>query len=282
MVSDRGQENADRVIDTGTDTVRIEVLGRVGVITFTRPDRRNALHPAMYTPMIEAVEAFADAPDIGCVVVTGEGSAFCAGGDVSGGERRPRSDGPRPSAEDRASKLTAQSRISVVLRDAPVVTIAAINGPAVGAGLSIALACDLRIAAASASLVTGWARLGFSGDLGGPWLLADLLGHGAALDLIASNARLDAADAASRGLVHRVVPDDEFDRAWREWAHIFATGPQPATALTKQNVANARRLSLADAVAVEAANMIECAGSADHREGVQAWMEKRQPDFGEG
>ena len=271
---------ADRVIDAGTDTVRIEVVDRVGVIAFTRPDRRNALHPAMYDPMIAAVEEFADAPDVGCVVVTGEGSAFCAGGDVSGGAR-PRGDGPRPSAEDGAAKLTAQSRISVVLRDAPIVTIAAINGAAVGAGLSIALACDLRIATASASLVTGWARLGFSGDLGGPWLLADLLGHGPALDLIASNPRLTATEAASSGLVHRVVPDDEFDRAWREWAQTFAAGPHPAVGLMKQNVANARRLDLADAVAVEAANMIECARSADHREGVRAWMEKREPKFGE-
>jgi 2-(1,2-epoxy-1,2-dihydrophenyl)acetyl-CoA isomerase len=187
---------ADRVIDTGTDTVSIEVIDRVGIITFTRPDRRNALHPAMYAPMIEAVGAFADAPDVGCVVVTGEGSAFCAGGDVGGGSR-PRGDRPAPSAADRTARLTAQSQISVVLHDAPIVTIAAVNGAAVGAGLAIALACDLRIAATSASLATGWARLGFSGDLGGPWLLADILGRGAALDLIASNARLDSAEAAS-------------------------------------------------------------------------------------
>jgi 2-(1,2-epoxy-1,2-dihydrophenyl)acetyl-CoA isomerase len=271
---------ADRVIDTGTDTVRIEVVDRVGIITFTRPERRNALHPAMYPPMIEAIEAFVDAPDVGCVVVTGEGSAFCAGGDL-GGERRPRGDRPRPSAADRAAKLTAQSQISVVLHDAPIVTIAAVNGAAVGAGLAIALACDLRIATASASLATGWARLGFSGDLGGPWLLADILGPGAALDLIASNARLDSAEAASLGLIHRVVPDDEFGRAWRSWAHTFAYGPQPAISLIKQNVSNARHMDLAEAVAVEAANMVECAASADHREGVKAWLEKRDPRFGE-
>jgi len=279
MTDETTSSGRTRVIDTGTDTVRVEVVDRVGVITLTRPGRRNALHPAMYTPMIEAVETFADDPDVGCVVVTGEGSAFCAGGDVAGGGGSRR-EGPRPSAAEQAAALTARSRISVVLRDAPIVSIAALNGAAVGAGLSIALACDLRIAAASASLVTGWARLGFSGDFGGPWLLADLLGRGRALDLIAGNARLDAAEAASIGLVHRVVPDDEFEPAWRSWARTFAHGPQPAIALVKQNVANAGRLGLAEAVAVEAANMIECAASADHREGVRAWMEKRSPRFG--
>jgi 2-(1,2-epoxy-1,2-dihydrophenyl)acetyl-CoA isomerase len=281
MTTEPSPPNPDRVVDTGTDTVRIEVVERVGVITLTRPDRRNALHPAMFEPMIDAVQAFAAAPDIGCVVVTGEGSAFCAGGDVGAGGGS-RGEGPRPSAADRAATLTTRSQISVVLRDAPIVTMAAINGAAVGAGLSIALACDLRIAAESASFVTGWARLGFSGDLGGPWLLADLLGRGRALELIAGHARLDATEAASIGLVHRVVADDEFASAWRAWAHTFANGPRPATALMKQNVANAERLTLAEAVAVEATNMIECAASADHREGVRAWMEKREPRFGRG
>ncbi len=268
-----------RLIDTGTDTVRIEVTDRVGVITLSRPDRRNALHDDMYAPMIAAVEAFAADPGVGCVVVTGAGSAFCAGGDVRRGSGRT-TDGTTPPADVRAANLAANSRITVVLHEAPIVTIAAVNGPAVGAGLAIALACDLRIAAPAARFVTGWARLGFSGDMGGPWLLAHRLGPARALELLALNGSLSVAEAAALGLVDRVVADgDGFESAWRAWAHEFATGPQTAIGYMKANVANARRLSLAEAVVVEAEHQVATAMTADHREGVRAWLDKRAPHF---
>ena len=268
-----------RVVDTGTDVVRAEVVDRIGVITMNRPDRRNALHEDMYAPMIAAVEEFAEADDVGCVVLTGAGKGFCAGGDVRDGSRR-RPDGAKPTRDESTRRLTEQSRISVVLREAPVVTIAAVNGAAVGAGLSLALACDLRIAASSARLITGWARLGFSGDLGGPWLLAERLGHGRALQMLATNESVDADEALALGLVDRVVPDRDFGREWREWAAEFAKGPQVAIGLMKMNVRNQRRLTLAEAVAVEAVNQRTAAEADDHREGVRAWLENREPNFG--
>jgi 2-(1,2-epoxy-1,2-dihydrophenyl)acetyl-CoA isomerase len=269
-----------RSIQTGTDTVRIEVEDRVGVVTFNRPDRRNALHDEMYSPMIAAIEQFAADPSVGCVVVTGEGSAFCAGGDVRDGSGR-RPDGSRPTREERIAHLTANARLSVVLHEAPIVTIAAVNGAAVGAGMAIALACDLRIAAASARFIGGWARLGFSGDFGGPWLLANRVGPSKALELLATNATVDAAEALRLGMVDRVVADDEFAAAWRAWAAEFAAGPQTAIGFMKHNVGNASRMTLAEAIAVESQHQVDSSLTEDHREAVRAWVDKREPRFGQ-
>jgi 2-(1,2-epoxy-1,2-dihydrophenyl)acetyl-CoA isomerase len=235
-----------RLVSSGTDTVRIEVDEHVGIITFTRPERRNALHDEMYAPMMDAIENFAADPEVGCVVITGDGSAFCAGGDVRDGSGR-RADGSRPSPEERASNLAAHGRLSVVLHEAPIPTIAAVNGPAVGAGMSIALACDLRIAAASARFVGGWARLGFSGDFGGAWLLSRRVGPSKAFELLATNATVGAQEALRLRMVDRVEADDQFDQAWREWAASIASGPRAAIASMKANVLDAERLSLGDA-----------------------------------
>lgn len=268
-----------RSIPTGTDKVRIEVEDRVGVITFTRPDRRNALHDEMYAPIVAAIESFVGDPTVGCVVVTGEGSGFCAGGDVREGSGR-RADGTRPAPSERVAALAANARVAVLLHEAPIITIAAVNGPAVGAGLSIALACDLRIAAQSARFIGGWARLGFSGDFGGAWLLTHRVGPARALELLASNATVTAAEALAMGLVERVVPDEEFALAWRQWAALFAHGPTTALGYMKANVADALRLPLAEAVLAEAERMVASSQTADHREAVRAWMERRDPVFG--
>jgi 2-(1,2-epoxy-1,2-dihydrophenyl)acetyl-CoA isomerase len=259
--------------------VRIEVVGRVCVITFNRPDRRNALHDEMYAPMMAAIEASVADPAVGCVVVTGEGSAFCAGGDVrEGSGRRP--DGSRPTREERIAHLAANSQLSVLLHEAPIITIAAVNGAAVGAGMAIALACDLRIAAASARFIGGWARLGFSGDFGGPWLLAQRVGPSKALELLATNATVDATEALRLGMVDRVAADEDFGEAWRAWAATFADGPQTAIGFMKHNVGNASRLSLAEAIAIEAEHQVDSSLTDDHREAVRAWVDKRDPQFG--
>jgi 2-(1,2-epoxy-1,2-dihydrophenyl)acetyl-CoA isomerase len=230
----------------------------------------------MYGPIRRALADFADAPDVGCVVVTGAGSAFCAGGDVRGG-RSPRADGRPPGPEERIASLVADAQVAVDLHEHPRITIAALNGPAVGAGLALALACDLRIAAASARLVTGWARLALSGDFGGAWFLSRLVGPSVALELLASNATLDAEAAAARGLVNRVVADDEFPAAWFTWARSFADGPQEAFASMKRNVADAVEggRSLSAALEAEAARNVACSASADHRAAVRAWLDAR-------
>ena len=172
---------------TGTDVVRVTLHDRVAVIMFNRPDRRNALHPEMRAPITRALDEFAVRDDIGCIVMTGAGTAFCAGGDVKG-------DVAERAALDvdaRVAALLADAQLAQILHEHPKLTVAAVNGPAVGAGMALALACDFRIAAESARLVTGWARLAFSGDFGGAWFLTRLLGPSRALELLVSNAALD-------------------------------------------------------------------------------------------
>jgi len=258
-----------------TDVVEIAVRERMAVITFKRPERRNALHRDMHAPILHALDEFATRDDLGVVVVTGAGSAFCAGGDVKGDPDAP----PPRDPDERRAALLADARVVQHLWDHPKLTVAAVNGPAVGAGLSIALACDLRIAASSARLVTGWARLAFSGDYGGAWLLTRLVGPSRALELLAGNVALDADHALALGLVNRVVPDDEFAAAWTEWARELAAGPTGAIAGMKANVRDALRLPLAGALPLETARMVESAGSADHREAVRALRERRPPRF---
>jgi 2-(1,2-epoxy-1,2-dihydrophenyl)acetyl-CoA isomerase len=265
--------------DLSNDVVRFEVVGRVGIVTLTRPESRNALHDDMHEPITRTVRAWADDPDIGCIVLTGEGTAFCAGGDVRVGSGR-RSDGARPTFDERVEFLTSCAQLSVLLHESPIVTIAAVNGPAVGAGMALALACDLRIAAASARFVGGWAALGFSGDYGGAWLLRHRIGASAALEIVASNRTVAADEARRLGMIDRLVPDADFGEEWRAWAAAFAAGPQTAIRFMKANVADADRLTLAEAIEIESRRQIETGQTDDHREGVRAWIEKRPPVFG--
>jgi 2-(1,2-epoxy-1,2-dihydrophenyl)acetyl-CoA isomerase len=260
---------------TGTDVVAIAVHERVAVITLHRPERRNAIHHEMHAPITRALDDFVTRDDVGVVVLTGAGSAFCAGGDVkSDVVERGRLD---PDA--RVAALLADAQIVWRLHEHPKLTIAALNGPAVGAGMSLALACDLRVASASARLVPGWARLGFSGDYGGAWFLTQLVGPSRALELLATNASLDAAQAHALGLVNRVVPDGEFADAWITWARELASGPTGAIAGMKANVHDALRMPLGDALTAETRRMVASGGTAEHREAVRAWRERRPPVF---
>lgn len=257
------------------DVVEVAVRERTAVITFNRPERRNALHRDMYAPIAQALDEFAARADVGVIVLTGAGSAFCAGGDVKGDRDAPV---PRDD-EERTAALLADARIAQLVWEHPKLTMAAVNGPAVGAGLSLALACDLRIAASSARLVTGWARLAFSGDFGGAWFLTRLVGPSRALELLAGNVALDADDAHRLGLVNRVVPDDGFVAAWTTWAGELAAGPTSAIAGMKANVRDALRLPLADALPLETRRMVESARTPEHQEALRAWREQRPPRF---
>ncbi len=257
------------------DVVTIARHDRVAVITLNRPERRNALHPEMREPITRALDEFAARDDVGCIVVTGAGTAFCAGGDVKGDvAERATSD-----SDARAAALLADAQLARLLHEHPKLTVAAVNGPAVGAGMALALACDLRIAAESARLVTGWARLAFSGDFGGAWFLTRLIGPSRALELLVSNASLDARDAQALGLVNRVVPDAGFAAAWTAWAAELGSGPTDAFRGMKANVRDALELSLAEALPRETGRMVASAGTDDHREAVRAWRERRPPEY---
>lgn len=269
---------AERTIETGTAVVVAEVFDGIGLITLNRPERRNALHPTMYPAIRGALADFADADDVTCIVVTGAGDAFCAGGDVRDGRVRDR-DVARPSIEESAAALLDDAQVSRLLHESRKLTVAAVNGPAVGAGLAIALACDLRVVAPEARLIPGWVRLALSGDFGGPWFLTRLLGPSRALEMLASNKSLTAAEAMQLGLVNHVTTGHDFSAEWRSWVEPFATGPREAIALMKENVDQATFDPLGSALVDESRRMAACGRTADHREAVRAWMDKRAPAF---
>lgn len=272
-----------RVLETGTDYLLGWVEDGVAVLSFNRPASRNALHGDMYTGFANALPEIAEDSSIGCLVVTGEGGAFCAGGDVKGfaeGHARDASGGARPSPSAGIDNLRRrQAEVSLAIHRLPKITVAALPGAAAGAGLSIALACDFRVAAERAVIVTAFANIGASGDFGGSWFLTQLVGPSKAKELYLFSERLTAKDAAAIGIVNRVFPDAEFDVEWKAYAQRIASGPVLAQRAIKENINRALVADLATCLDAEAVNMVATMSSADHRAAVAAFLEKRQAVF---
>jgi len=262
-----------RRIETGTDTVLASIEARVGVVTLNRPQRRNALHADMFDAIPRVLEHFAEDEEVGCVLMTGSGSAFCAGGDVRDGES---GGAAAPSTEAGISARTAQLKRSArtveLLYQLPKPTLSALPGPAVGAGMSIALATDLRIAARSARLIPGWGQLGFSGDFGGTWFLTRLVGSSRAMEILVDGSPVDSERACALGLFNKVVDDAELPLAARTWAVQIASGPTTAWAAVKANILDAQSLPLTTALDRESERMVRSGLSEDHREAVRAWL----------
>jgi 2-(1,2-epoxy-1,2-dihydrophenyl)acetyl-CoA isomerase len=273
-----------RTIDTGTDHLLAHVDGNVGVITFNRPERRNALSSEVYGGFGLALPAMELDPEVRVVMLTGAGGAFCAGGDVKGMNESHRTGVPRAgratSHEDSVAQLRRfQRSVSLALHQFPKPVVAALPGAAAGAGLSIALAADIRLAAERAVLVTAFAGVGASGDFGGSWFLTQLVGTAKAKELYFTSPRLTAAEAHDLGMVNQVLPDDEFDTAALAWCQSLADRAPIATRLMKENLNRAITCDLATALDAEAANMVRAMSTADHREAAAAFVEKRSPVF---
>ena len=268
-------------IDTGTDDLLARIDGHVGVITFNRPERRNALSDPMYAGIEQALDAFRDASEVRVVLVTGNGGAFCAGGDVKGfHEANTGGARPAPGRADPVERLRRnQQTVSRGFHEFRCPVVAALPGPAAGAGLSMALAADIRLAAERALLVTAFADVGASGDFGGSWFLEKLVGPAKAKELYFTSPRLTAADACALGLVNQVLPDDGFDAAALQWCHDLAMKAPIAVALMKENINRASTVDLATALDAEATAMMASMSTADHREAAAAFVEKRRPTF---
>ena len=272
------------IIDTGSDDLLARVEGRVGVITFNRPERRNALSEGVYHGFAAALPVMAANPDVRVVLVTGAGGAFCAGGDVKGMNEAHRSGATRAGQpdglEDRVAYLRQRQRaVTLALHEHPKPVVAALPGASAGAGLSIALAADIRLAAERAILVTAFANVGASGDFGGSWLLTQLVGPAKAKELYFTSPRLSAREAADLGLVNQVLPDEGFEQAALDWCQALAQQAPIAQRLMKENLNRALHCDLATALDAEATNMVRSMSTADHREAAAAFVEKRSPNF---
>jgi len=244
-------------------------------ITMNRPDRRNALNPEMTQGLVEAARRAAEYHEVRAVLLKGKGGTFCVGGDVKAmAEYRV----PLPF-ETRLANLRRGMEVSRILHQMPKPVVAQLDGAAAGAGLSIALACDLRVASASVKITTAFAKVGYSGDYGGSYFLTHLLGSAKARELYLLSQLLSAEEAYALGLVTRVVPDAEIDAAAHELALSLAQGPSVTLGYIKRNINNAEQLSLEACFDAEAMHHSRTGETADHKEAAKAFVEKRKPVF---
>ncbi len=266
-----------RTIDTGTDELLAAVDDGVATLTMNRPERRNAMTGEMNDAMARVLAAVEVADDVCCVVLTGAGGAFCAGGDVKG---MASGDGAS-TAYDAGVHLQRlnQRAISQRLHEMPKPTIAALGGATAGGGLSVALASDLRYALPGAVLTTAFAKVGFAGDYGGTWFLTRLVGSGKARELYYFSERLTAEEAEQLGIVNAIFPAETFAADVAERARILAHGPTVAYRYMKENLNRAVHGELGECLDMEAAHHIHTGGTNDHREAARAFVEKRAPTF---
>jgi 2-(1,2-epoxy-1,2-dihydrophenyl)acetyl-CoA isomerase len=244
--------------------------GAVLTITFNRPEVYNAFNRALHAALQEALAEARD-PAVRCVVVTGAGKGFCAGQDL-------KEFGSVSASIRDALEQTYHPNIRLVRAlEKPV--IAAINGPAAGAGLSFACACDVRIASDAATFVPGFVGIGLVPDSGGTWFVHRLLGFARAFEWMCANTRLSAAEALDWGIVSEVIPADGFMARVGELAAEWAARPTLAVARTKQLFDHAYGASLEAQLALEAELQQASVATADFREGVDAFLEKRAPTF---
>ena len=249
----------------------------VAVLTLNRPDRLNAMSPSMLDALLEALPRLAADPEVGVVVLTGAGRAFCAGGDVKAMAEGREFGGT--TLEDKAQALRSRMEVSRWLHEMPKPTIAMVRGAAAGAGMSLALACDLRVAGDTARFATAFARVGYSGDFGGSWFLTQLVGTGKARELYFTTDIVDAREARELGMVNRVVPDARLEEETLALAARLARGPRIAYRYMKRNFNAAETGTLKDLLDLEAWHHTRCGLTEDHREAAKAFVEKRDPVF---
>ncbi len=270
----------ETTIDTGTDELLCVIRDRVAVITLNRPEARNALSDHLTPALRHMIKTCGENPEIGVLLITGAGNAFCAGGDVKGmGAHRDKKKLEMSYDEKVADLQERQRLLTGALVSVRKPTIAALPGPAAGAGLAIAMACDIRIAAASAFVSTGYLRVALSGDYGIAWLLTRLVGTARARELMFTAEKVEAARCEAIGLFNRVVPDDKLRDEAFALAKSLAEGPTLALRYMKDNLDEALLFDFATARDHEAERLIRLTTTADHREAVQAFIDKRKAAF---
>ncbi len=254
------------------------VENRVATIAINRPKSRNPMTREMWEELRTLLENAWHDDDIGCVVLTGVDNAFCAGADINGMKDRL-INGHSTSIEQESAFIRNIMEAARFLHEMPKPTIAAITGPAAGAGLSLALACDMRLMAKEAKLTPAFANIGASGDFGGSWFLSNIIGTAKARELYYFSRVLNGGEAESMGVVNKTVLRAELDAEVKTWAEKLANGPAVALAYTKRNMNLCEHGTLSQLLDQEALLMTLCLRTEDHREAALAFLEKRPPKF---
>ena len=258
---------------------------RVLYLTLNRPDKLNALSDGIISGLLDNLHKAAADDSVGAVVLTGAGRGFCAGGDI--GRMRERNEkaqadvgGNHPvSLDQRIAGLRRSEEVSLLLHEIPKVTIAAVNGPAAGAGFSLCLACDIRIASDQARMGTAFARVGYSGDFGGSYFLTKIVGTAKARELYFTADMLTAEQALKEGIVNRVVPAASFANEVHAFAQRIASGPRVAYSYMKANLNAAESSDVRSMLEREALGQSLTGLTEDHKEAVKAFLDKREPKF---
>ena len=260
------------------ESILFDVSDRVLTITLNNPSKLNPISDEMTVPAISRILECIEDPEVGAIVVTGAGRAFCAGGDVSnmaagklGGRAR--------TFEESVDVQRDRHRLPWLLHTVPKVTIAAVNGHAVGAGLGLACSCDLRFASIKGKFGTAFANVGLGGDFGTTWQLTRLLGEAKAKELFFLPDIIDAEEALRVGLVNRVFPAESFADDVHQIAARIARGPSISYRWMKENINQSSLVDFKTMLDKEAVSHLRCGQTSDHREGVAAFMEKRQANF---
>ena len=271
-------------ITTDTEHLIATEEDGIAVLTMNRPERRNALSGPMLDGMAKALDHAERSASVRCVVITGTGGAFCAGGDVKGMAEAGASGGGggrSPTLDERIHTQRLSQRNTagrIYLMPKPV--IAMLPGPAAGAGLSIALACDLRIMADNAIITTAFAKVGFSGDYGGTLFLSRLVGSGKARELYYLSDRVDAAECLRLGIANRVVPAARLEEETMAVARRLAAGPSIAYRYMKENFNRAAAGGdVLECLDLEATHHQHTGQTEDHRNAAKAFVERREPEF---
>lgn len=269
-----------RTIDTGTEDFLAEVKDGIAILTMNRPQARNAMSGAMTQALQSTLATCEHDPEVKVIVLTGAGKGFCAGGDVKG-MAASHSSGERRATLDEAihSQRMNQRATAGKLFEMPKPTIAALPGAAAGAGLGLALACDLRVMADNAILTTAFARVGFSGDYGGTYFLTKLVGAAKAREMYFLSDRISADEALRLGLTNWVTPAEGLMDKAMEIATRLANGPTVAYRYMKENLNRAMSGDLEECLDLEATHHIHTGQTADHKEAAKAFVEKREPQF---
>ncbi len=261
-------------LESGPEPVRYEVTGAVATITFNRPDAMNALDVPTKEALLAALRSASADESVRAVVLTGTGRAFCVGQDLREHIQKLNSgDPPLSTVRDHYNPIT------LAIAEMPKPTIAALNGVAAGAGAAFAFACDLRIAADTASFTLAFAQVGLSADSGASWTLPRLVGTAKAIELLFNPQKIGVREASSLGLVNEVVPADRLAEHVAALAERLAAGPTVSYAALKASVNYGASHSLAETLEFEDAMQTKCGATADHREAVDAFLAKRAPDF---
>ena len=256
------------------ETLIVEPVDGVVTVTMNRPERKNAANGTMWRELQVVLEDVAADRDVRVLVLTGAGGAFCSGADLSD----PADVAGRPG-DPYLVQMRALADLALRLHRLPKPTIAKVGGVAAGAGMSMALGCDLVVASESARFSQIFAKRGLSIDFGASWLLPRLIGLHKAKELAFFADILSAAEAESFGLVNRVVPDDELDAFVDDWARRLAEGPTLALSMTKTLLNNSLGVSMDQALEDEARAQATNFGTRDTREALIAFAERRPPSF---